>query len=181
MSHIYNSLMYLTGWPLAVLLIAGGLYFTFKTRFIQLRLFVESLRVVLEKPKGKESISSFGALMISTASRVGTGNIIGVSTAICFGGSGAVFWMWLTALIGGASAFVESTLAQIYKRRNPDGSCYGGPSFYIESACKSKFFAVVFAVALIFTYGATPARTAPPPWVRSSARATTSPPWTSLT
>ena len=153
MSYVYNCLMYLTGWPLAVLLIAGGLYFTFKTRFIQLRLFVESLRVVLEKPKGKESISSFGALMISTASRVGTGNIIGVSTAICFGGSGAVFWMWLTALIGGASAFVESTLAQIYKRRNPDGSCYGGPSFYIESACKSKFFAVVFAVALIFTYG----------------------------
>ena len=153
MTNLYNCLMYMTGWPLAAVLIAGGLYFTFKTRFVQLRLFAESLRVVLEKPQEKKSISSFGALMISTASRVGTGNIIGVSTAICFGGSGAVFWMWLTALIGGASAFVESTLAQIYKRRNPDGSCYGGPSFYIESVCKSKVLAIIFAAALIFTYG----------------------------
>ena len=153
MTNLYNCLMYMTGWPLAAVLIAGGLYFTFKTRFVQLRLFAESLRVVLEKPQKKKSISSFGALMISTASRVGTGNIIGVSTAICFGGSGAVFWMWLTALIGGASAFVESTLAQIYKRRNPDGSCYGGPSFYIESVCKSKVLAIIFAAALIFTYG----------------------------
>ena len=91
--------------------------------------------------------------MISTASRVGTGNIIGVSTAICLGGPGAVFWMWVTAVIGGASAFVESTLAQIYKRKKADGSSYGGPSFYIESACKSKFLAIVFALALIFTYG----------------------------
>ena len=91
--------------------------------------------------------------MISTASRVGTGNIIGVSPAICFGGAGAVFWMWLTALIGGASAFVESTLAQIYKRKHSDGSSYGGPSFYIESACRSKILAIVFALALIFTYG----------------------------
>ena len=153
MESLYNSLMYLTGWPLAVLLIAGGLYFTFRTGFIQLRLFAESLRVIFEKPTEKGGVSSFGALMISTASRVGTGNIIGVSTAICLGGEGAVFWMWLTALIGGASAFVESTLAQIYKRKNPDGSSYGGPSFYIESVCKSKFLAVVFALALIFTYG----------------------------
>ena len=153
MKSLYDALLYLTGWPLAVLLIAGGLYFTVRTKFIQLRFFIESLRVVLEKPAGKNSVSSFGALMISTASRVGTGNIIGVSTAICFGGAGAVFWMWVTAIIGGASAFVESTLAQIYKRRNPDGSSYGGPSFYIESACRNKFLAVVFALALIFTYG----------------------------
>ena len=145
--------MYLTGWPLATVLIAGGLYFTVRTRFLQLFLFRESIRVVLEKPAIPGSVSSFGALMISTASRVGTGNIIGVSTAICLGGPGAVFWMWITALIGGASAFVESTLAQIYKRKRPDGSSYGGPSFYIESACRSKFFAVVFALALIFTYG----------------------------
>lgn len=153
MKTIYDALMYLTGWPLAVILILGGLYFTLRTRFIQLRLFAESLRVVLEKPTGEGSVSSFGALMISTASRVGTGNIIGVSTAICIGGAGAVFWMWLTALIGGASAFVESTLAQIYKRRKADGGSYGGPSCYIETVCKSKFLAVVFALALIFTYG----------------------------
>ena len=81
--------------------------------------------------------------MVSTASRVGSGNIIGVSTAICIGGPGAVFWMWLCAVIGGASAFVESTLAQIYKRKNPDGSSYGGPSYYIESVLKNKFLAVI--------------------------------------
>ena len=153
MKTVYDALMYLSGWPLAVVLIAGGLYFTIRTRFLQLRMFAESIRVVLEKPGVPGGVSSFGALMISTASRVGTGNIIGVSTAICLGGAGAVFWMWITALIGGASAFVESTLAQIYKRRNPDGSSYGGPSFYIESVCRSKFLAVVFALALIFTYG----------------------------
>ena len=150
---IYDLLMYLTGWPLATVLIVGGLYFTIRTKFIQLRLLTECFRVVTEKPEKAGSVSSFGALMISTASRVGTGNIIGVSTAICLGGPGAVFWMWITALIGGASAFVESTLAQIYKRRKSDGSCYGGPSFYIESACRSKVLAVIFAAALIFTYG----------------------------
>ena len=74
--------------------------------------------------------SSFGALMLSTASRVGTGNIMGVSTALCLGGPGAIFWMWVTAILGGASAFVESTLAQIYKKRDPDGGSYGGPSYY---------------------------------------------------
>ncbi len=153
MQTIYNGLLYMTGWPLALLLILGGIYFTFRTKFVQIRMFIESLRVVTEKPQEKNQVSSFGALMISTASRVGTGNIIGVSTAICFGGEGAVFWMWITALIGGASAFIESTLAQIYKRKKLDGSSYGGPSFYIESACKNKFLALIFALALIFTYG----------------------------
>ena len=153
MQAVFDGLLYLTGWPLAVVLILGGLYFTVRTKFVQLRLFGESVRVVFEKPDQKGAVSSFGALMISTASRVGTGNIIGVSTAICLGGPGAVFWMWLTALIGGASAFVESTLAQIYKKRAADGSCYGGPAFYIQSACRSRFLAVIFALALIFTYG----------------------------
>ena len=153
METIYNGLMYLTGWPLATVLILGGLYFTIRTGFVQLRMLGESVKVVMEKPKQPGAISSFGALMISTASRVGTGNIIGVSTAICFGGPGAVFWMWLIALIGGASAFVESTLAQIYKRKHQDGSSYGGPAFYIECVCRSKFLAVIFALALIFTYG----------------------------
>ena len=152
-SGVYDFLLSLTNWPLAFLLLAGGLFFTLRMLFVQVRLFPEAWRVVLEKPKTPGSVSSFGALMVSTASRVGTGNIIGVSVAICAGGPGAVFWMWLTAMIGGAAAFVESTLAQIYKRRNPDGSSYGGPSCYIESACKSKFLAVVFALALIFTYG----------------------------
>ena len=150
---VYNFLLFLTNWPLAFVLLAGGLYFTIRTFGVQLRLFIESWRVVMEKPKHNGSVSSFGALMVSTASRVGTGNIIGVSVAICAGGPGAVFWMWLTAMIGGAAAFVESTLAQIYKRRNPDGSSYGGPACYIETACKCKFLAVIFTIALIFTYG----------------------------
>lgn len=91
--------------------------------------------------------------MVSTASRVGTGNIIGVSVAICMGGYGAVFWMWLIALLGGATAFTESTLAQIYKRRNPEtGESYGGPAYYIEAALHSRPLAVLFALSLIATY-----------------------------
>jgi len=149
---IWNFLLYLTGWPLALLLFCGGLYFTIRTKFPQFKLFRESIRVVGEKPVEKGSISSFGALMISTASRVGTGNIVGVSTAICMGGPGAVFWMWVVAIIGGASAFVESTLAQVYKKKDPDGGSYGGPAYYIEAALHSRPLAIIFVVALIFTY-----------------------------
>ena len=138
---------------LIILLIAGGLYFTFRTRFIQFRMFLESLRVVGERPEREGSVSSFQALMVSTASRVGTGNIIGVSVAICVGGYGAVFWMWLIAIIGGATAFIESTLAQIYKRRNPEtGESYGGPAYYIEAALHNRPLAVLFALSLIATY-----------------------------
>ena len=133
-------------------LLAAGLYFTIRTGLIQFRLFGESIRVVKEKPKEKGSISSFGALMVSTASRVGTGNIVGVSTAICLGGFGAVFWMWVVALVGGASAFIESALAQVYKKRDADGSSYGGPSYYIEQALHQRWLGVVFAVVLILTY-----------------------------
>ena len=122
---------YLYTYILVILLLAAGVYFTIRTGFIQFRMFGESIRVVGEKPHNAGSISSFQALMVSTASRVGTGNIIGISTAICCGGYGAVFWMWVIAIIGGASAFVESTLAQIYKRRDPNtGESYGGPSGY---------------------------------------------------
>ena len=133
-------------------LVIGGFYLAFRTKFVQFRLFKESIKVVTEKPKGENSISSFGALMVSTASRVGTGNIIGVSTAICMGGVGAVFWMWAIAIIGGASAFVESTLAQIYKRKNPDGSSYGGPSYYMETALKQRWLGIIFAILVILTY-----------------------------
>jgi len=133
-------------------LVAGGLYFTFRSNFIQVRLFGESIRVVGEKPKTENGISSFGALMVSTASRVGTGNIVGVSAALCCGGPGALFWMWITALVGGASAFVESTLAQIYKKKNPDGSSQGGPSYYMETALKQRWLGIIFAVIIILTY-----------------------------
>ena len=137
---------------LIILLLAGGIFFTIVTKFAPFRLFKEQLRAVMEKPKDGKSVSSFQALMVSTASRVGTGNVVGVSTALCMGGFGSVFWMWLIAIIGSSSAFVESTLAQIYKKRGPNGS-YGGPAYYIEAALKNRILAVVFAVFLILTYG----------------------------
>ena len=138
---------------LIIILLAGGFYFTFRTRFVQFRMFRESLRVVTERPDRAGSVSSFQALMVSTASRVGTGNIVGVSIAICIGGYGAVFWMWIIAIIGGATAFIESTLAQIYKRRDPEtGESYGGPAYYIEAALHSRPLAVLFALSLIATY-----------------------------
>ena len=145
-----SGVLYMPWVPL--LLLAAGLIFTFRSRFIQVRLLRETFRVLSEKPRTEGGVSSFGALMVSTASRVGTGNIVGVSTAICIGGYGAVFWMWVTAILGGASAFVESTLAQIYKRRNKDGSSYGGPSYYIETALHQRWLGVIFAIIIILTY-----------------------------
>ena len=142
----------LYGYILIILLIVGGIYFTVRTRFAQFRLFREQLRAVTEKPKDGKGVSSFQALMVSTASRVGTGNIVGVSTALCLGGFGSVFWMWIIAVIGSASALIESTLAQIYKKKGPDGY-YGGPAYYIETALKNRVLAVVFSVFLIVTYG----------------------------
>lgn len=136
---------------LIIMLVAAGIYFTVRTKFAPFRLFGEQIKAVTEK-NNNNGVSSFQALMISTASRVGTGNIVGVSTAICLGGFGSVFWMWVIAIIGSASAFVESTLAQIYKRKGPDG-CYGGPAYYIETALKNRVLAVIFSVLLIITYG----------------------------
>ncbi len=146
-----NNILY--SYILIILLIVGGLYFTFRTDFAQLRLLKAQIKSVAEKPSEKEGVSSFQALMVSTASRVGTGNIIGVSTALYFGGYGSVFWMWVIALIGGASALIESTLAQIYKKRGEDGNFYGGPAYYIENGLKSRGLAVVFSILLIITYG----------------------------
>ncbi len=137
---------------LIIILVLGGLYFTVRTKFAQFSTIREQLRIVGEKPADKKGVSSFHALMVSTASRVGTGNIIGVSTALCLGGFGSVFWMWVIAIIGSASAFIESTLAQIYKKRGEPG-CYGGPAYYIEGALKCRPLAIVFSVLLILTYG----------------------------
>ena len=139
-------------WCVPLILLLGGVILTVRHRFIQVRLFKDCFKVLMDKPKTETGISSFGALMISTASRVGTGNIIGVATAICLGGPGAVFWMWVTAIIGGASAFTESTLAQIYKKKNPDGSSYGGPAFYMETALKKRWLGVIFSGLIILTY-----------------------------
>ena len=148
-SNISNALY---SYILIIMLAVGGIYFTFRTRFAQFRLLGEQFRAVTEKPDDKKGVSSFQALMVSTASRVGTGNIIGVSTAICMGGFGSVFWMWVIAIIGGASAFVESTLAQIYKKKSSDGF-HGGPAYYIEGAFKNRPLALIFSVCLVLTYG----------------------------
>lgn len=137
---------------LIIILIAVGLYFTVRTGFIQVKLLGESFRVILEKPTEEGKTSSFQALMVSTASRVGTGNIVGVSNALCLGGYGAVFWMWIIAIVGGSSAFIESTLAQIYKKRDDEGNSYGGPAYYIENALKSRTIGIIFAISLILTY-----------------------------
>ena len=137
---------------LIILLVAGGIYFTIRTKFVQFRLLKDQIKNVTEKSDDKKGASSFQALMVSTASRVGTGNIMGVAAAIISGGFGSMFWMWVIAIIGGASAFIESTLAQIYKKKGPNG-CYGGPAYYIESALKSRVLAIVFSILLILTYG----------------------------
>lgn len=144
---------YLYGYVLIILLVGSGIYFTIRTRGVQLRYLKESIKIILEpSDQGEQAISSFQALMVSTASRVGTGNIAGISTAICIGGPGAIFWMWMTAILGSATAFVESTLAQIYKRRAADGSCYGGPSYYIEAVLKKRWLGVIYAVFMVLTY-----------------------------
>ncbi len=148
-----DSIMY---YPILLVILAlGGLYFTIRTRFIQIRLLPEACKLIMEKPEGDDGkkVSSFQALMVSTASRVGTGNIVGVSTAICLGGPGAVFWMWVMCIIGAASAFIESTLAQIYKQKDEHGASYGGPAYYIEHALHAPWAAVAFSIFLIATYG----------------------------
>ena len=151
-----NDVMYT--YILIIMLVGCGLYFTIRTRGAQFRLFKDGLKSLLEKSEAKENgekkVSSFQALMISTASRVGTGNIAGIATAIAAGGPGAVFWMWLMALIGGASAFIESTLAQVYKVRQ-DGLYRGGPSYYMERALGKRWMGILFSILLIlcFAYG----------------------------
>lgn len=137
---------------LVIVLAAAGLFFTFRTKFVQIRLFGTACKLIMEKPASQQKVSSFQALMVSTASRVGTGNIVGVSTAICLGGPGACFWMWLMCIIGASSAFIESTLAQIFKQKDREGHSFGGPAYYIEKALKQPFIAALFCIFLIATY-----------------------------
>lgn len=183
---------------LVILLVIVGIWFSFRTKFVQIRYIKDMFTALVGKSvavdreftdaeetvakaaaetatekqvapgasaSGKDSayantgkstkkrrISSFQALMVSTASRVGTGNIVGIATAITLGGPGAVFWMWLMSIIGAASAFIESTLAQIWKVRNPDGTFRGGPAYYIQQALGKRWLGIVFAVALILCF-----------------------------
>ncbi|WP_088035960.1 alanine/glycine:cation symporter family protein [Evansella clarkii] len=134
------------------LLLGLGLFFTIRTKFVQFRLFGEMFRVITEKKDSERGISPFQAFTISTASRVGTGNLTGVALAIAIGGPGAVFWMWVVAIIGMATAFIESTLAQVYKVR--DGKDFrGGPAYYMEKALGSRGLGIAFAILLTLCFG----------------------------
>lgn len=135
------------------LLLGLGIYFTVVTKFVQIRYFGEMIRVLFQKSDAeKGEISSLQAFFIGAATRIGTGNVAGVAAAIAIGGPGAVFWMWIVAILGGASAFVESTLAQIYKVKDKVGF-KGGPAYYMEKQLKSKFMSVFFAFMIILSFG----------------------------
>ena len=138
---------------LVYLLVAAGIYFTIRTRFIQIRYFKRMLGQLTHSRTHGEGISSFQAFCVGLASRVGTGNIAGVAIALTVGGPGSIFWMWVVAAIGMATALIEATLGQIFKVRADDGSFRGGPAFYIQRGLGSRFGGIVFAVLLIFTFG----------------------------
>lgn len=134
------------------LLLAAGVYFTIRTKFVQVRLFREMFRLIVEKKEGNDGVSPFQAFTISAASRVGTGNVAGVALAIGIGGPGAVFWMWIIAIIGMATAFIESTLAQVYKVK--DGEAFrGGPAYYMQKALGKRNLGIVFAILLTLSFG----------------------------
>jgi len=151
------------GYVLIAALIICGIWFTWKTRGVQFRMVGEMIRLLTDsatsgtgslsdKDKNHKHISSFQAFAVSVATRVGTGNLAGVATAIAIGGPGAVFWMWVIALIGSATAFIESTLGQLYKQRHKD-SFVGGPAYYIEKGLHCKWMAYLFAVLIAITFG----------------------------
>lgn len=146
------------------LLVICAVYFTIKTKGVQFRSLKETWNLLKEKPKQtgtetapstnqkKKSVNSFQAFAISLSSRVGTGNLAGVASAIFVGGPGAVFWMWVMALLGAATAFVESTLAQLYKKKGKD-AFYGGPAYYMQNGLKKKWMGILFAVLITITFG----------------------------
>ncbi|WP_339175032.1 alanine/glycine:cation symporter family protein [Solibacillus sp. FSL R5-0691] len=151
-----NTLLY--SYVLIVLLVGTGIFLTFKTKFIQFRLIKEMFKLITEAAptdkSGKKGISSFQAFTISAASRIGTGNIAGVATAIALGGPGAIFWMWMIALIGAASALIESTLAQVYKVKDKSTGLFrGGPAYYMEKGLNKRWMGILFAIVITITYG----------------------------
>lgn len=135
-------------------LLISGLFFTYYLRLVQIRMFKDALKALLfAKSVKKNQISSFQALCTSLAQRVGTGNLAGVASALTYGGEGAVFWMWMTAILGSSTAFAESTLAQVFKIKKSDGSFYGGPAYYLHAGLRSKKLAVIFSLLLILAMG----------------------------
>ena len=143
---------FIWSYVLVAFLLILGIYFTVKTRFIQVRLFKEMFKLTVEKNPGNKGVSAFQAFTISAASRVGTGNIAGVALAIAIGGPGAVFWMWVIALIGMSTAFIESTLAQVYKVKDGD-NFRGGPAYYMKKALGWEKLGIIFAILLTVTFG----------------------------
>lgn len=156
-TELINQANYILWTYLLVAMLLGcALWFSFKTRFVQFRMISEMVRLLGDstaKIDGHEKhISSFQAFTISLASRVGTGNLAGVATAITVGGPGAIFWMWVIALLGASSAFVESTLAQLFKVRSKH-SYIGGPAYYMEKGLKKRWMGVIFAILITITFG----------------------------
>lgn len=148
--NFFNDILW--GYVLIIMLLFVGTYFTLKTKFVQIRYFGQMIKILGDSVGHKGGVSSFKAFCISTASRVGTGNLAGVAIAIASGGPGAIFWMWLIAIIGGASSFVESTLAQIYKVK--DGEAFrGGPAYYMEKALNKRWMGIAFSILISITFG----------------------------
>ena len=155
MEGLINALNGIIWSPALIYLCLGaGLFYSILTRFVQVRLFGEMLRLLFSGQSSSSGISSFQALAVSLAGRVGMGNIAGVAAAIGFGGPGAVFWMWIVAFLGASTAYAESTLAQIYKEKDElTGQYRGGPAYYFERALGQKWYGVLFAIASIISCG----------------------------
>ena len=153
MNELVNTINGVIWSPALIYLCLGvGLYFSLRGRFLQVRHLKEMIKLMFTGKTDEHGVSSFQALTMTLAGRVGTGNIAGVATAITFGGPGAVFWMWMVAFLGASSAFVESTLGQVYKEKI-DGQYRGGPAFYIEKGLGMKWYAWIFAIATIIACG----------------------------
>jgi alanine or glycine:cation symporter, AGCS family len=138
---------------LVYLCLAAGLFFSIRTRFMQVRGFVEMCRLTVSGKKSDAGVSSFQALAISLSGRIGIGNIAGIATAITYGGPGAIFWMWVMAFLGASTSYIECTLGQIYKQKDNHGQYRGGPAYYIEKGMQNKWFAIVFAIATVIATG----------------------------
>ncbi|MCT4593837.1 MAG: alanine:cation symporter family protein [Anaeromicrobium sp.] len=163
MTEILNSLIsmgntVLWSYVLIGMLLVLGVYFTFRTKFVQVKLLGETIKVLgqgrssVENEDGEKGVSAFQAFCISVASHVGTGNLAGVAMAVAVGGPGAVFWMWVIALIGAATSFVENTLAQIYKVKDVNGY-RGGPAYYMEKALGQKWMGLTFSIIITIVFG----------------------------
>lgn len=155
MENFINTLNGIIWSPALVYLCLGaGLFYSIMTRFVQVRMIREMVNLMFSKTKSADGISSFQAFVVALANRVGVGNIAGVAAAIGFGGPSAVFWMWVVAFLGASTAYAESTLAQIYKERDPiTGQYRGGPAYYFEKGLGQKWYAILFAIAAIISCG----------------------------